>query len=251
MGYYINCIKSHGALSRDIKELVPQMNMRRRMSRVVKMGVTTALDSLLDFDAQGVAVDAIVSATGLGCIADSEKFLNNIITCEERMLNPTPFIQSTFNTVGAQVALLRGLHCYNNTLSQRHIGLESALLDAQLRIDMAGANAVLVVVFDETTPAIEVIKSRLGLLNGRVMGEGAYAFVVTRERLDSSVASIEELSFDVEVSQGDILVSEHVTSYWHGATTQVLCESQVKGGSVVIINDMDGGLHSKISLIWF
>ena len=118
MKLYVNCITSGAGLRRDIKELIPEMNLRRRMSRVVKSGVAAGIESLLEFGDRA-AVEAVVTATGLGCIADSEKFLDSLIANEERMLNPTPFIQSTFNTVGAQIALLRGLHCYNTTYANR------------------------------------------------------------------------------------------------------------------------------------
>lgn len=99
MKLYVNCITSDAGLRRDIKELIPEMNLRRRMSRVVKSGVAAGIESLLEFGDRA-AVEAVVTATGLGCIADSEKFLDSLIANEERMLNPTPFIQSTFNTVG-------------------------------------------------------------------------------------------------------------------------------------------------------
>ena len=36
MKLYVNCITSGAGLRRDIKELIPEMNLRRRMSRVVK-----------------------------------------------------------------------------------------------------------------------------------------------------------------------------------------------------------------------
>lgn len=65
------------------------MNLRRRMSRVVKSGVAAGIESLLEFGDRA-AVEAVVTATGLGCIADSEKFLDSLIANEERMLNPTP-----------------------------------------------------------------------------------------------------------------------------------------------------------------
>ena len=138
MKLYVNCITSGAGLRRDIKELIPEMNLRRRMSRVVKSGVAAGIESLLEFGDRA-AVEAVVTATGLGCIADSEKFLDSLIANEERMLNPTPFIQSTFNTVGAQIALLRGLHCYNTTYANRWTSFENALTDAALRIGGAVA----------------------------------------------------------------------------------------------------------------
>ena len=118
MKAYVNCITSGAELRSDIKVLIPEMNLRRRMSHVVKSGVAAGIESLLEFGARA-PIDAIITATGLGCIADSEKFLDGLIAGDETMLNPTPFIQSTFNTVGAQIALLRGLHCYNTTYAHR------------------------------------------------------------------------------------------------------------------------------------
>ena len=133
MKVYVNCITSGAELRSDIKVLIPEMNLRRRMSRVVKSGVAAGIESLLEFGARA-PIDAIITATGLGCIADSEKFLDGLIAGDETMLNPTPFIQSTFNTVGAQIALLRGLHCYNTTYAHRWTSFENALTDAALRI---------------------------------------------------------------------------------------------------------------------
>ncbi len=191
MSYYINCIKRHDSLSRDIKELIPSMNIRRRMSRVVKMGVTTALDSIADFKEYG-EVDAIITATWLGCIADSEKFLANIIEGEEQMLNPTPFIQSTFNTVGAQVALIRSLKCYNNTFTHRQGSLKSAVIDAVLQLECAGAQAVLVGWFDEATPTVETICARLRVTPPC---DGAMFFVMTKHRCPGTVIEVDEEVF--------------------------------------------------------
>ena len=46
MKLYVNCITSGAGLRRDIKELIPEMNLRRRMSRVVKSGVAAGIESL-------------------------------------------------------------------------------------------------------------------------------------------------------------------------------------------------------------
>ena len=45
MKLYVNCITSGAGLRRDIKELIPEMNLRRRMSRVVKSGVAAGIES--------------------------------------------------------------------------------------------------------------------------------------------------------------------------------------------------------------
>ena len=170
MKAYVNCITSGAELRSDIKVLIPEMNLRRRMSRVVKSGVAAGIESLLEFGARA-PIDAIITATGLGCIADSEKFLDGLIAGNETMLNPTPFIQSTFNTVGAQIALLRGLHCYNTTYAHRWTSFENALTDAALRIGAGWSQAVLVGAFDETTPSVEKVLQRLRVAQEGTWGE--------------------------------------------------------------------------------
>lgn len=189
MKVYVNCITSGAELRSDIKVLIPEMNLRRRMSRVVKSGVAAGIESLLEFGTRA-PIDAIITATGLGCIADSEKFLDGLIAGDETMLNPTPFIQSTFNTVGAQIALLRGLHCYNTTYAHRWTSFENALTDAALRIGAGWSRAVLVGAFDETTPSVEKVLQRLRVAREGAWGESSVFFVLTAERFDCSVAEI-------------------------------------------------------------
>jgi hypothetical protein len=121
--------------------------------------------------------EAIITATGLGCLHDTEKFLN-AIDDNELQLNPTPFIQSTFNTAGAQIALMLGCRGYNSTYAHRGFSFESALLDAMIQID-EGASGVLVGCFDETTDAGFEIMRRLGFWrDGFAAGEGAAFFML-------------------------------------------------------------------------
>lgn len=244
MSYYINCIKCAGALSRDIKELVPNMNVRRRMSRVVKMGVTTALDSIADFEVSGGEVDAIITASWLGCIADSEKFLGNIISQDEKMLNPTPFIQSTFNTVGGQIALIKSLRCYNSTFVNRFTSFESALLDATLQLDLESVRSVLVGVFDELTPTVERVLDRLNIKAKSKRGEGAIFFILTKDRTRSSVAEV--ININLNPTKRSLSATEMCGCEWSGT----IAEAIVMGVDGVIDNDIYGGLHSQIEVRW-
>lgn len=50
--------------------------------------------------------------------------MNALMDNREQMLNPTAFIQSTFNTVGAQLALLLKIHAYNVTYVHRGLSLK-------------------------------------------------------------------------------------------------------------------------------
>ena len=72
---YINRIASIHAESRnekpyfsaqepDYKEMITNANLRRRMSRMIKMGVACGLECLKDIPSE--KVDAIITATGLG-----------------------------------------------------------------------------------------------------------------------------------------------------------------------------------------
>lgn len=176
---YINRIASIHAESRnekpyfsaqepDYKEMITNANLRRRMSRMIKMGVACGLECLKDIPSE--KVDAIITATGLGCLADTEKFMNALMDNREQMLNPTAFIQSTFNTVGAQLALLLKIHAYNVTYVHRGLSFESALIDGIISI-AEGKQHVLAGAMDEITPTSHIIQQRLGLLKGTTAGE--------------------------------------------------------------------------------
>ena len=119
----------------------------RRMAKGVKNGIVAS--ALAMKEAKVSTVDAIITGTGMGCIEDSEKFLKAIIVNKEQFLTPTSFIQSTHNTVGAQIAL--GLQCkaYNLTYVNASVSFESALLDAKIKIEEEEANTILVGGIDE------------------------------------------------------------------------------------------------------
>ena len=159
----------------DFKDLVADPALRRRMSRIVKMGVACGLKCI-----EGLApesIDAIITATGFGCLADTEKFIESIVANNERLLNPTPFIQSTFNTIGGQIALLRGIHSYNVTYAHRGLSFESALIDAAMQVN-EGKKNVLLGAIDEITASSADIQRRLGMTRKYELGEGANFFVL-------------------------------------------------------------------------
>lgn len=195
---YINRIASIHAESRnekpyfsaqepDYKEMITNANLRRRMSRMIKMGVACGLECLKDIPSE--KVDAIITATGLGCLADTEKFMNALMDNREQMLNPTAFIQSTFNTVGAQLALLLKIHAYNVTYVHRGLSFESALIDGIISI-AEGKQHVLAGAMDEITPTSHIIQQRLGLLKGTTAGEGAQFFLLSAQKEEQTFAEL-------------------------------------------------------------
>src|SRR5437763_640239 len=74
----------------------------RRMSRLIKMGIASAKMCLTDAGCE--MPDAIITGTGLGSVEETEKILGTI-HLEQPFLNPTPFMQSTYNTISSQIAI--------------------------------------------------------------------------------------------------------------------------------------------------
>ncbi len=155
----------------------------RRMATGVKMGVAAASKALKNAGIE--QPDAILTGTGMGCIEDTEKFLNAMIDNEEEFLTPTSFIQSTHNTVGAQIAL--GLKCkaYNNTFVHGALSFESALLDAQLLLQEDEAKHVLVGGVDEMgTEFVNLVRMMEDKSSDGIkvpFGEGAAFFILSSE----------------------------------------------------------------------
>jgi 3-oxoacyl-(acyl-carrier-protein) synthase len=135
---------------------------------MVKMGVTAARKCLKDTCVD--MPDAIITGTSLGCIADTEKFLGSIIHHDEKLLNPTPFIQSTHNTVASAIALAIGCHAYNITYVHRGFSFENALLDGMLQLHENPDRNILVGAVDEITEHAYDITRRMGFWKRKPIG---------------------------------------------------------------------------------
>ena len=190
------------AIEPDYKQFIdPKQN--RRMSHVIKMGIAAAKSCLTqaDVDMPG----AVITGTALGCIADTVTFLTRIVEQEEEMLPPTAFIQSTHNTVAAQIALMLKCHNYNNTFVHKGISFESALFDAMMLLNEQEADNILVGGVEEMVDASFTVLTRLGLYkrwpvsnlslysthtNGTIGGEGAAFFLITSEESPNNLAQL-------------------------------------------------------------
>ncbi len=166
----------------DYKEVITDANLRRRMGRLLKMAVWCGLKSLDGVPSERVS--GIITSTGAGFMKDTISFGSSIFDREETLLNPSPFMQSTFNTASGYIALIRKIHAYNTTYVQRADGFAASLVDAAMLLDDAGeGNVALVGAFDEVTPEVDVIRQRLGLYrvgDGFLpLGEGAAAFLLS------------------------------------------------------------------------
>ncbi len=179
----------------------------RRMAKGVKMGMFTALKSLKEAGIENP--DAIIVGTGLGCMEDSEKFLNAILDNNEQFLTPTSFIQSTHNTVGGQIALALQCKGPNFTYVNGGVSFESGLIDGKMQIELEESNAVLVGGVDEIAQRTshlyqlaELAKAEenqpIDILTtetkGIIYGEGAQFFVLENEKKETSYAILEKIS---------------------------------------------------------
>ena len=166
----------------DYKDVITDANSRRRMGRLLKMAVWCGLKSLDGVPSERVA--GIITSTGAGFMKDTISFGSSIFDREETLLNPSPFMQSTFNTASGYIALIRKIHAYNTTYVQQADGFAASLVDAAMLLDDAcEGNVALVGAFDEVTPEVDVIRQRLGLYRVRdgflPLGEGAAAFLLS------------------------------------------------------------------------
>lgn len=150
----------------------------RRMSKIIRTGVAAAKRALQQAGLE--KPDAIITGTGLGCLDDTEVFLNKLIDNKEEALNPTPFIQSTHNTIGSQVALITQCLGYNQTYTHRAFSFELALEDALMMLGENSEQTVLVGGVDELTDLSVNVLEKLG--SKATHGEGAGFFLLNKEK---------------------------------------------------------------------
>ena len=186
----------------DYKDVIDP-KMIRRMSRIIKMGVASASVCLKDAEVE--IPGAIVTGTAYGCLQDTDVFLTKMIEQNEELLTPTSFIQSTHNTIGAQIGLLLKSNNYNNTFVHRGFSFESALLDSIMYLKENSASTVLTGAIDEITDNSHAILSRFGLYKnenvsncnlyktsskGTIAGEGAAFFLLANESSANDYAEL-------------------------------------------------------------
>ena len=198
------------------KDFIPPVAIRR-MAKGVKNGIVAA--SLAMKSAYVAHVDMIITGTGMGCIEDSDKFLKSIIENNEEFLTPTSFIQSTHNTVGAQIAL--GLQCkgYNFTYVNGAVSFESALMDSKMKIEEEEAKTILCGGIDETSSHSMSLLELAGFIKdknqlpdsvlnsttrGAVFSEGATFFMLENEKKAHTYAEVLDVTIINKLSVEEV-----------------------------------------------
>ncbi|SEJ54045.1 Beta-ketoacyl synthase, N-terminal domain [Dyadobacter sp. SG02] len=179
---------SSALISPDYKAYI-DAGLLRRMSKILRMSVACAKDCV---GQAGIGQpDAIVVGTGLGCLQDTEKFLNTSLTVEG-LLPPTSFIQSTHNTMAGQISLSLGNHGYNMTHTQNTLSFEHALLDASMLL-REGDRHVLVGAADEHIDILDDIAGRLAFKSDAPLTSGASFFMLSAENQGNAKASLADV----------------------------------------------------------
>lgn len=190
------------AVEPDYKQFIDPKQIRR-MSHVIKMGVAAAKECLKKANVE--MPGAIITGTAFGCMEDTVTFMTRLVEQNEELLPPTAFIQSTHNTVAAQIALLLQCHAYNNTFVHKGISFESALFDAIMLLKEKEADNILVGATEEMVDASFTVLTRLGLYKrqpvsnlalyatqskGTIGGEGAAFFLLTDKPSPDNLAEL-------------------------------------------------------------
>ncbi|MBK5272540.1 MAG: beta-ketoacyl synthase chain length factor [Bacteroidia bacterium] len=222
-GNRLSCIEPDYKTFIDVKLI-------RRMSRIIRMGVAAAMECLQEANVK--VPDAIVTGTAYGCLEDTGLFLTKMVEFNEELLTPTAFIQSTHNTIGAQIGLMLQCNNYNNAFVHRGFSFESALLDGMLLLKEKEAANVLVGAVDEITNISHAILSRMGLYKqgavsslelfknnpiaigskGTIAGEGASFFLLANEPSSTDYAKLDGLKTFYK-PQGVKEIEEHILSF--------------------------------------
>lgn len=175
----------------------------RRLSKVVKNAWCCAVEAIKN--AQGQTISKIITATAFGCLSDTILFLNKIKDFPE-VVSPTPFIQSTHNTVAGFVGMQLKLHGLNKTISQRNFSFEHGLIDGL--INTTDNENILLIGFDEITPELSWIAESMGLINHTednsmtamesntnytAIGEIYTAFILSNEKNSNTKCRIKDI----------------------------------------------------------
>jgi hypothetical protein len=186
----------------DYKAIIPSAYLRRS-SHIQKMGIGSALLCLKN---AGISSpEAITVGTGMGCFEDTDRFLRSMVENDETLVSPTPFIQSTHNSVAGQIALITNCKGYNFTYVHQNIAFECAVQDALMLLEEVEVTNVLCGGVDELAEALQDFLSLAGHLKkpdavlkplwlndteGYVGGEGSAFFLLSKQKTDQALGKI-------------------------------------------------------------
>ncbi|HNB82192.1 MAG TPA: beta-ketoacyl synthase chain length factor [Chitinophagaceae bacterium] len=180
------------AIEPAYQQWIPPMQLRR-MSRIIRMGLGSAIQALQD--AGITQPDRIHLGTAYGCVQDTTLFLAKMLEQDEEMLTPTAFVQSTHNTIAGQIALHLKCTGENMTYVQRGHSFESALFELFHTLPdhetalTGGADELT----NDTFDILQRFESLYPAQDEIARGEGAHLFVVSPKPKPESYAVCRDL----------------------------------------------------------
>ncbi|MFA5573445.1 MAG: beta-ketoacyl synthase N-terminal-like domain-containing protein [Brumimicrobium sp.] len=204
------------ALKQNYKEYIPPA-LIRRMGKAVKNGVVASSNAMKD--AVVNEIDGIIVGTGIGSAKDSEKFLESMIQYNEEYLTPTPFIQSTHNTIAGQIALGIESKAYNFTYVQAANSFQSALLDGLMQIQSEDKENILVGGMEEIGSFTQGLYRLVGFYkkveegehsifqpksSGGVQGEGGAFMILSNQKQASTYAECVDVEMKNHIEEGKL-----------------------------------------------
>ncbi|MBP6312968.1 MAG: beta-ketoacyl synthase chain length factor [Flavobacteriales bacterium] len=201
MTMYIRGVHDHTV---TLPPLVIPASAARRMAKLQRGSIEYILQHLNSIGQP--TIDGIYASTALGCLEDTEKFLEETTGPSTSLRSPLPFMRSTHNTIAGQLALLLKIHGPNITHSQELFGFHSALLNALLQCEEEPKSTLLVFAADEETALSRDLLNALQQHETLKLGEGYACFVVGLEPKPTDKAKI------TLIEQGAVSDTDHWNS---------------------------------------
>ena len=153
----------------------------RRMGKLLKRALVTSLSAMQKGGVEHP--DAVITGTGLGCIENTEIMLIHLWEVGEQNCKPTPFMQSTHNTIGSLVSIHTHSHGYNATYAHKGASFDCALEDAWMQMQLGKINNALVGGQDEMTPNYFGMLCKTGYLGNanQTAGEASVSIMLNTE----------------------------------------------------------------------
>ncbi|WP_353196675.1 beta-ketoacyl synthase chain length factor [Parapedobacter defluvii] len=236
-GYFFDALTSYAqnpvpALDPDYKAFIPALQLRR-MNKSMRMALFA---SRLAMQEAGItSIDAVITGSGLGCLRDSERFVEHLRAEEGSSLNPTPFIQSTHNMAAAALALSLGCKGYNMTYVNNANSFESALLDSLIYLAEHPTETVLLGGVDELGERTPQFWDIAGYLKhegaeiptplddrtpGEIAAEGAIFFIASQQQSYQTLGKVLAVETRLEVDNPPAFIAEFLQR--NGVSTDAL-----------------------------
>jgi 3-oxoacyl-(acyl-carrier-protein) synthase len=200
------------AIDPDFKQYLAP-NTARRLGKILKRALIVSQAAMSE---SGISnPDAIITATGLGCIENTELFLDKMVREGETLLNPTQFMQSTHNTISSLIAIETKCRAYNITYSHKGISFEAALQDAFLQMQSNKIKNVLAGAHDEMTPSYFTLLKKAGFIgqeNQVFAGETAVAMILSTEQTENTLCKIDFLEMKYKTNNISNFISDNIKS---------------------------------------